>query len=418
MSTELGIVIVGGGLAGARAAEGARAAGYDGPVHIIAGEDAMPYNRPPLSKAFLTGAGNRDAIDVHPADWYGEHRVQVLRGTRATALDVSAHRVRLNDGQDLGYDRLLLATGSAPRRWPGDGGDLEGVHVLRTIDDSLALRDLFGPGGRRILIIGAGWIGLEVAAAARGYGNEVAVVAPGAVPLETAIGSAAGEVFAQLHREHGVDLHMSTKVEGIIGDAGRATGIALEGGEVLPADAVVVGIGAVPQTGLAEAAGIDVENGVTTDAGFRTSAADVYAVGDVASVYQPFLGHHLRTEHWATAENQGLAAGRSMAGEAIEFDEPPYFYTDQYDLGMEFSGYGPLMAGVEPVFRGDVPGREFIAFWLASGRVVAGMNVNIWDVNDQVQQLIRSRARVDVDKLLDPAVTLDLVLADAIRPRV
>jgi 3-phenylpropionate/trans-cinnamate dioxygenase ferredoxin reductase subunit len=285
--------------------------------------------------------------------------------------------------------------------------------MLRTIDDSLGLRELFGPGGRRIVIIGAGWIGLEVAAAARGYGNEVAVVAPGPVPLATAIGSTAGEVFAQLHREHGVELHMSTKVDEIVGEGDRAAGVAVEGGEILPADAVVVGIGAIPQTELAEAAGIDVENGITTDAGFRTSADDVYAVGDVASVYQPFLGQHLRTEHWATAENHGRAAGRSMAGEAIEFDEPPYFYTDQYDLGMEFSGYGPLMVGIEPVFRGDVPGREFIAFWLAHDQVVAGMNVNVWDVNKQVQQLIRSRAPVDLDRLLDPAVPLDVVLAEA-----
>ena len=413
MSTEGGIVIVGGGLAGARAAEGARAAGFDGPVRIVAAEDAMPYIRPPLSKEFLIGTGTREAIDVHPAEWYAEHRVEVLRGIRATELDLAAHRVRLDDGRDLGYDRLLLATGSAPRRWPGAGADLEGVHVLRTIGDSLALRALLEPGGRRIVLIGAGWIGLEVAAAARGYGNEVTVVAPEAVPLEAAIGPTAGEVFARLHREHGVDLRMATKVAGIVGDDGRATGVALEGGEVVPADAVVVGIGAVPLTGLAEAAGIDVDNGVTTDAAFRTSADDVYAVGDVANVFQPFLGRHLRTEHWATAENHGPAAGRSMVGEAIEYDEPPYFYTDQYDLGMEYSGYGPLMAGVEPVFRGDVPGREFIAFWLADDRVVAGMNVNVWDVNEQVQQLIRSRVRIDPARLVDPAVPLEGLLAGA-----
>ncbi|MGW4930184.1 NAD(P)/FAD-dependent oxidoreductase [Agromyces sp. NPDC004153] len=413
MSSEHGIVIVGGGLAGARAAEGARAAGYDGPVRIVAGEDAMPYIRPPLSKEFLNGAATRESVDVHPAEWYDEHRVQVLRGIRATGLDLPAHRVRLDDGRHLDYDRLLLATGSAPRHWPGAGADLEGVHVLRTIGDSIALRDLLSPGGRRIVLIGSGWIGLEVAAAARGYGNEVTVVAPEAVPLEAAIGPTAGEVFARLHREHGVDLRMSTKVDGIVGDDARATGVALEGGEVVPADAVIVGIGAVPLTGLAEEAGIEVDNGVVTDAAFRTSADDVYAVGDVANVFQPFLGEHLRTEHWATAENQGPAAGRSMAGEAIEYDEPPYFYTDQYDLGMEYSGYGPLMAGVEPVFRGDVPGREFIAFWLADDRVVAGMNVNVWDVNEQVQEFIRSRARIDVDRLVDPSIPLDAVLREA-----
>ena len=413
MSSEDGIVIVGGGLAGARAAEGARAAGYDGTVRIVAAEDAMPYIRPPLSKEFLIGTGTREAIDVHPAEWYAEHRVDVLRGVRATVLDVSARRVRLGEGRDLGYDRLLLATGSDPRRWPGAGGDLARVHVLRTIDDSLSLKALLEPGGRRIVLIGAGWIGLEVAAAARGYGNEVTVIAPEAVPLEAAIGPTAGAVFAKLHRDHGVDLRMSTKVERIAGEDGRAIGVVVEGGEVVPADAVIVGIGAVPATGLAEAAGIDVDNGVMTDAAFRTSVADVYAVGDVANVYQPFLGQHLRNEHWATAENAGPAAGRSMAGEAIEYDEPPYFYTDQYDLGMEYSGYGPLMAGVEPVFRGDVPGREFIAFWLVDDRVVAGMNVNVWDVNEQVQQFIRSRARVDRARLVDPAVPLEALLAEA-----
>jgi len=413
MSTEHGIVIVGGGLAGARAAEGARAAGYDGPVRIVAAEDAMPYIRPPLSKEFLNGTGTRESVDVHPAEWYDEHRVEVLRGIRATSLDLPSHRVRLDDGRDLGYDRLLLATGSAPRHWPGAGADLEGVHVLRTIGDSIALRDLLSPGGRRIVLIGSGWIGLEVAAAARGYGNEVTVVAPEAVPLQAAIGPTAGEVFARLHREHGVDLRMSTTVDGIVGDGRRATGVALEGGEVVPADAVIVGIGAVPLTALAEEAGIEVDNGVVTDAAFRTSADDVYAVGDVASVYQPFLGSHLRTEHWATAENQGPAAGRAMAGESIEYDAPPYFYTDQYDLGMEYSGYAPLMTGVEPVFRGDVPGREFIAFWLADDRVVAGMNVNVWDVNEQVQEFIRSRARIDVKRLVDPDVPLDVLLQEA-----
>ena len=206
---------------------------------------------------------------------------------------------------------------------------------------------------------------------------------------------------------------MSTKVHGIAGDDGRAIGVAVEGGEVVAADAVIVAIGASPATALAEAAGIEVDNGVTTDAAFRTSVDDVYAVGDVANVFQPFLGRRLRTEHWATAEHHGPAAGRSMAGEHVEFDEPPYFYTDQYDLGMEFSGYGPLMAGVEPVFRGDVAEREFIAFWLADDRVVAGMNVNVWDVNEQVQQLIRSRAGVDRALLVDPAVPLERLVAEA-----
>lgn len=407
MKTSSGLVIVGGGLAGARAAEGAREAGHDGVITIIAGEDAMPYIRPPLSKEFLIGKDDRDSIDVHPEAWYAEQRVEVLRGRRVGAIDPAAHTVTLAEGDVLGYDRLLLATGASPRRFRGPGADLAGVHLLRTVDDSVALRDAIAPGGRRVVIIGAGWIGLEVAAAARGYGNDVTVLGLETVPLNIAIGDAAGSVFAELHRAHGVTLRMSTSVAGIVGTDGRVTGVEIEGGEVVPADVVVIGIGAIPETGLAEAAGLEVANGVRTDAGFRTSAEDVFAVGDVANVFHPVLGEPIRIEHWGNAEVAGKAAGRSMAGESVEYDEIPYFYTDQYDLGMEYSGYGVLTAGIEPVFRGDRDAREFVAFWLNSGRVVAGMNVNVWDVNETVQRLIRSKAVVDPFRLADPAVPLE-----------
>ncbi|MFC4827211.1 NAD(P)/FAD-dependent oxidoreductase [Agromyces aurantiacus] len=410
---ERALVIVGGGLAGARAAEGARAAGYEGPLVIVGAETAVPYIRPPLSKGFLAGTEDRDAIDVHPRAWYGEHRVQLRLGRRAERLDTRAHELALDDGSVLRYERALIATGASPRTFGGPGGDLAGVHLLRTVADSAALRDALAPGGRRIAIIGAGWIGLEVAAAARGYGNEVTVLGLETVPLNAAIGDEAGAVFGELHREHGVDLRMSTSVARIVGDAGRATGVELEGGEIVPADVVVVGIGAIPQTALAESAGLEVDRGIVTDAAFRTSDADVLAVGDVASVLLPFLGAHLRTEHWANAEHAGRAAGRSLAGEAVEYDEIPYFYTDQYDLGMEYSGYAPLAAGIAPVFRGDRAGREFVAFWLRDDRVVAGMNVDVWKVNDTVQRLIRSRAAVDPARLIDPAMPLAaLAVAD------
>lgn len=411
--TDGAIVIVGGGLAGARAAEGARTAGYDGPLVIVGAEPVPPYIRPPLSKEFLAGTGERDAIDVHPRAWYEEHRVELRLGRRAERLDPGAHEIALDDGSVLRYDRALLATGAAPRRFGGSGGDLDGVHLLRTVDDSVALRTALAPGGRRVVIIGAGWIGLEVAAAARGHGNDVVVLGLESVPLETAIGDDAGAVFAALHREHGVDLRMSTSVARIIGDDGRASGVELEGGEVVPADVVVVGIGAVPRTALAEAAGLEVDDGVVTDAAFRTSDADVLAVGDVASVFLPFLGSRLRTEHWANARHAGRAAGRSLAGAAVEYDEIPYFYTDQYDLGMEYSGYGPLAAGVAPLFRGDREAREFVAFWLLDDRVVAGMNVNVWDVNTTVQRLIRSRAVIDRVRLADPAVPLEALVGPA-----
>ncbi|MFE5671296.1 NAD(P)/FAD-dependent oxidoreductase [Agromyces sp. NPDC056523] len=405
--SERSLVIIGGGLAGARAAEGARKAGYDGPLVLVGAEAVPPYIRPPLSKEFLAGKDDRDAIDVHKRAWYDEHRVELRLGRRAERLDPGAHLITLDDGTELSYERALLATGASPRPFGGPGGDLDGVRLLRTVDDSIALRAALEPGGRRVAIIGAGWIGLEVAAAARGYGNDVTVIGLESVPLNGAIGDDAGAVFASLHREHGVDLRMSTSVARIVGEGGRATGLELEGGDVVEADLVVVGIGAIPRTELAEAAGLDVDGGVVTDAAFRTSDPDVLAVGDVASVYLPFLGTHLRTEHWANAEHAGKAAGRSLAGEPIEYDEIPYFYTDQYDLGMEYSGYGPLASGVAPIFRGDREGRRFVAFWLNDDRVVAGMNVNVWDVNDTVQQLIRSRAVVDPTRLADPAVPLE-----------
>lgn len=429
MSVEHGLVIVGGGLAAARAAEGARAAGYPGAIRLIAGEDALPYVRPPLSKEFLAGDATRASIDVHPAAWYADHRVELLRGIRATGLDPAAHRVSLDDGRTLDYDRLLIATGASARRWRARDGELAGVHVLRTVGDAEALRAALEPGGLRLVVIGAGWIGLEVTAAARGYGNEVTIVAPEAVPLAAAVGDAVGRVFAELHRAHGVELRMSTGVARIVpaehgeeptgaathdsGGSPRVGGVELETGEVLPADLVVVGIGAAPETALAESAGLEVGNGIVTDASFRTSADDVLAVGDVASVLHPFLGTHLRTEHWANALNAGLAAGRALAGETLRYDEIPYFYTDQYDLGMEYSGFGTLAAGADPVFRGDRAAREFLAFWQADGRVVAGMNVNVWEVNETVQQLIRSRARIEPARLADPSVPLEQLLAEA-----
>ena len=407
------VLIVGGGLAGARAAEGARESGFDGRLVIVGAEDTLPYIRPPLSKEFLIGKSERGSFDVHPADWYTEQRVELLLDRRVAAIDPAAHTVDVEHGDVLHYDRLMLATGASPRRYRGKGADLAGVHHLRTVGDSTKLRAAIAVGGRRVAIIGAGWIGLEVASAARGYGNEVTVVGRETVPLDYAIGDTAGSIFAELHREHGVDLRMSTSVAGIVGERGRVTGVRLEGGDVVRADVVVIGIGAIPETFLAETAGLHVDNGIMTDAAFRTSVADVYAVGDVANVFHPVLGRPIRIEHWANAENAGKAAGRSIAGERVEYDEIPYFYTDQYDLGMEYSGYGVLAEGVEPLFRGDRGAREFIAFWLAEGRVVAGMNVNVWDVNETVQRLIRSRAVVDPARLVDPAVPLDELVAGA-----
>ncbi|MFF2488670.1 NAD(P)/FAD-dependent oxidoreductase [Microbacterium sp. NPDC058062] len=399
------MLIIGGGLAGGTAAEALRDEGFDGDITVVAAEAHPPYQRPPLSKGYLAGGEGLDAVILHPAEWYEERGIRLITGVAVTSLEPAAHAVELEDGERLTYDAVLLATGATPRMIPLPGHDLPGVTTLRRLDDSDELRAQLREGGKRLVVIGAGWIGMEVAATARGFGNEVAILERDAVPLAMALGAEMGEVFRALHLEHGVDLRTSVGVDRIVGD-GRAEGVVVDG-ETLPADLVLVGVGASPNTALAEEAGLDILNGVLTDEALRTSAADVYAAGDIANAFHPVLQRHLRSEHWANALNAGKVVARSMLGRPASFDDIPYFYTDQYDLGMELSGYAPLMADAEVVVRGDLGAREFIAFWTDDGRIVAGMNVNVWDVNDKVQDLIRSGARIDPDRLRDPDVPLE-----------
>jgi 3-phenylpropionate/trans-cinnamate dioxygenase ferredoxin reductase component len=397
-------VIVGAGLAGAKAAETLRAEGFDGRVVLFGEEAELPYERPPLSKGYLLGAAERESARVHEPGWYDEQDVDLRTGVRVTGLDVAAHRVELDTGEGLSYAKLLLATGASPRRISLPGAELDGVHYLRVLPDSDRLRATLSEGNHRVVVVGGGWIGLEVAAAARTYGNQVTVVEPLPTPLHTVLGSEMGQVFAGLHREHGVDVRTDVGVSGFSG-SGSVAAVQLKDGTELPADLVVVGVGAVPNTGLAEAAGLEVDRGVVTDAALRTSAPDVYAAGDIASAFHPLYGRHVRVEHWANALNQGPAAARSMLGQDVAYDRVPYFFTDQYDLGMEYSGLGSPDATV--VCRGDVEGREFIAFWLREGTVEAGMNVNVWDVTGPIQELIRSGREVEADRLADPAVPLE-----------
>lgn len=403
------VVIVGGGLTAARAAESLRTEGYDGAVVVATAEARPPYERPPLSKGYLLGTD--DAASTIPLDaaWYDSHDVELRTETSATALDTTEHVVTLGDDA-VPYDRLLLATGAHPRPFTGPGAGLTGVYTLRTLHDSTVLRTALTQGSRRVVVIGSGWIGLEVAAAAKIHGNTVTVIGHGSIPLESAIGPQLGSVFADLHRANGVELRMDSAVGAIRGER-HVTAVVLASGEELEADVVVVGIGAIPNTELAAASGITVDNGIVTDAGLLTSARDVYAAGDVANAYHPVLGRRLRVEHWANAQSQGAAAGRALAGRPVEYAEIPYFFSDQFDLGMEYSGYGTLAAGAEVVFRGDVGQREFVAFWLRDRRVVAGMNVNIWDVNQTVQRFIRSGRRVDAAALADPDVPLESLLS-------
>jgi NADPH-dependent 2,4-dienoyl-CoA reductase/sulfur reductase-like enzyme len=390
------VVIVGGGLAGAKTAEALRDKGYDGEITLISAEQHLPYERPPLSKDYLAGKAAFDDAIVHPAEWYGQQNVTLRLGSEVIAVHRDEPAVELAGGERVAYGALVLATGSAPRRLPIPGA--ENALTLRVREDSDAIRETFGA-GKRLVIVGAGWIGLEVAAAARDKGTEVTVLEAAELPLLAVLGRDMAAVFAQLHREHGVDLHFGVSVAEIAAD-----GVRLADGTHFPADAVLLGVGAAPRLELAEAAGLDIDNGVLVDAAFRTSDPAICAVGDIANHDHPVLGQRVRVEHWAAALNQPAAAAAAILGEAdADYRELPYFFSDQYDLGMEYIGTSPRDARV--VTRGDVAGREFVAFWLdAEDRIRASMNVNVWDVVDEIKPLIAEGRQVDVAKLTDPDV--------------
>ncbi|MEU1286056.1 FAD-dependent oxidoreductase [Kitasatospora sp. NPDC005856] len=404
---ERPIVIVGASLGGAKAAEALREAGYRGGIVLIGEEHERPYERPPLSKGYLQGKTPREKIHVHPPQWYAEHDVTLRLGTAVASIDPAGHTVTLADDGQVEYAKLLLTTGSVPRRLPVPGADLDGVLYLRRIEDSDRIKAALRPGAR-IAVIGAGWIGLEVAAAAREAGAEVTVLEALELPLLRVLGREVAQVFADLHREHGVDLRFGVKVTELTGEDGTVSGVRLADGTTVAADAVVVGIGISPATGLAEAAGLEVDNGVKTDQHLRTSDPDVYAAGDVANAYHPLFGRHVRVEHWANALNQPQTAARALLGQPdAVYDRVPYFFTDQYDLGMEYVGYVEPDGYDRVVFRGDPATREFIAFWLSGGRVLAGMNVNVWDVTDPIRELVRSGRVVDAEALADPDTPLE-----------
>lgn len=405
-------VIVGAGLAGAKAAESLRTGGFDGRVVLVGEEGEHPYNRPPLSKDYLQGKSEKDKIYVQPNSWYAEQDIDLRLGTRVSVIDRAAHQVGTEGGERFGYDKLLLATGSSPRRLSVPGADLDGVLYLRRLADCEVMKAAFAT-AHRVAVIGAGWIGLETAAAARAAGCEVTVIERAELPLLAVLGREMAEIYAVLHREHGVDLRLGAAVAEIIGENGTATGVRLGDGSVIKADAVVVGVGIIPDTALAEEAGLAVDNGVLVDEHLATSDPDVFAAGDVANAYYPLLGTHLRLEHWSAALNQGPVAAANMLGPAASYDQVPYFFSDQYEMGMEYSGYVGPNGYEEVVFRGDVAKGEYVAFWLGGGRVLAGMNVNVWDVTDTIAALVRSGAQVNRAGLVNPEVPLDEVHSGA-----
>jgi 3-phenylpropionate/trans-cinnamate dioxygenase ferredoxin reductase subunit len=405
MPAEPAFVIIGASLAGAKAAETLREEGFAGSVVLIGAEADRPYERPPLSKGYLLDKDERESIFVHEPGWYAEHDVDLRLGVTATAIDPAARQVSVSSGDPVSYDKLLIATGAAPRRLRVPGADLDGVLYLRTVEDSERLRAVLQAGGR-VVIAGAGWIGLETAAAAREYGCEVTVVEPEPGALYRSLGPELGEVFGDLHRSHGVTFRFGEGVSELVGSGGKVSGVVTSDGTELPTEIAVVGIGAIPNAALAADAGLAADNGILVDEALRSSSPDIFAAGDVANAFNPLLGRRIRVEHWDNALTGGPAAARSMLGQQVSHDLVPYFYSDQYDLGMEAAGVPEPGGYDDVVYRGDKDALEFIAFWLSDGAVVAGMNVNVWDVNDGIQALIRSGTIVEPDRLTDPDIPL------------
>jgi 3-phenylpropionate/trans-cinnamate dioxygenase ferredoxin reductase subunit len=420
MGTDETFVIVGASLAGAKAAETLRTEGFAGRVVLVSAETSPPYERPPLSKGYLLGTEELEKAFVHDRAWYTEHGIDLLLGVQATAIDPAARVVTLDGTDSVRYDKLLLTTGSRVRTLPVAGGELEGVRYLRTVEESTALRERL-TAGAQVVVVGAGWIGLEVAAAARQAGCTVTVVEMDALPLRRVLGDEVATIYRELHEAHDVSFRFGTGVNEIGGAAGKVTHVVLSDDTEVPADLVVVGIGIKPNADLAQAAGLAIDDqigGVITDEFLRTSDPDIFAAGDCAAFRSPMLGQRIRVEHWANALNGGPAAAVCMLGKQQPYDRVPYFYSDQYTasplIGMEYAGYVAPRGYDRVVFRGSPqigPDRdpEFIAFWTQGGRVLAGMNANIWDVQEQIEPLVRAGfagTAVDLNRLADPAVPL------------
>ncbi|GAB3620243.1 FAD-dependent oxidoreductase [Glutamicibacter endophyticus] len=401
MSHSEHIVIVGGGLAGATTAIELRKRGHAGQITLISSEEHLPYERPPLSKDFLQGKSAVKDFSVREEEYYTEHDITLQRGVTVTGLDRAERVVRLSDGSSLGYDQLVLATGARPNTGgsaPIEGAQLPGVHLLRSIEDSQALRENLGEGST-LAIVGSGWIGMEVAASATQLGAKVTVITPDTVPLAAVLGERFGEHLLKIHRAQGVDFKLQTKVRSIHADHGEL--LVDTDAEPIRADHVLLAIGAVPNTELAAAAGIQTDSGIVVDASLRSSDSNVLAIGDVAQAFNTTLRRQLRVEHWDNAARQGALAASTLTGGDDEYDWYPYFFTDQFDLGMEFVGQAE--AGDEAVFRGGDD--DFIVFYLREGVIRAAMNVNLWDVNDTLRGLIGRS--IEPERLRDPQIDLE-----------
>lgn len=405
------IVIAGGGLAAATAARTLRSEGFDGDVTVLCKEYHYPYLRPPLSKGFLLGTEDQDAVPVLPRDWYADHQVDLRLGAAVTGVDVAGQSAELSSGSRITYSRMLLATGSVPRRPALPGSELNGVMTFRTLDDCLRLKDLLSHGGRDVVLVGGGWIAMELAAAAKTLGNNATVLARGPVPLASAVGPDIGSFLRRVHESKGVRF-VQGHADRILDSAGSAAGVLTDSGDELPADVVILAVGAAPDTQLASDAGLDVDNGVLTDASLRTSAPHIFAAGDIANALHPLTGQRYRNEHWNNALTGGKTAAKAMLGHDVRHDAVPYFYTDQFEVSLEYSGF-PNLAESRPVFRGDPDSGEFLAFWLREGVMVAGVSVNVPKVHKAIKALISGRVALDESRLRDLEGPLDQLLPAA-----
>jgi 3-phenylpropionate/trans-cinnamate dioxygenase ferredoxin reductase component len=409
MSTSPTFAVVGAGLAGAKAAETLRAEGFDGRLLLFGDEAERPYERPPLSKAYLRGETDRESVYVHEEGFYAANGIELRTSTSVRSIAPTGRQLELASGEQITYERLLLATGAAPRRLRLPGAELDGVRYLRTRRDADALAAAAAD-AEHVVVVGTGWIGSEAAASIRQLGRQVTLLGPDPAPLARVLGPEVAAVYRDLHADHGVRLLLETRVAGFRGH-GRVEAVVTDDGRTIDCDLVLVGAGAVPRTELAEAAGLPVADGVLVNEQLEAvGAAGVYAAGDIAAAWHPHYQTYLRVEHWANALNQGPAAARNMLGIPTPYARLPYFYSDQFDLSMEYSGFAATWDRV--VVRGDPAAREFIAFWLKDQRVLAGMNANVWDVTEPIQTLIRGGRPVDPARLADPGIPLDQVTGE------
>jgi 3-phenylpropionate/trans-cinnamate dioxygenase ferredoxin reductase subunit len=407
MSTDANrpFAIIGGGLAAAEAARTLRSEGYAGALVVVAEEPMLPYERPPLTKAYLRGEVGPETLLAQPAPFYETAGIEVRTGARAIELDVAGRTIGLADGSRIPFDKVLLATGATAARPALEGVEAPWVHLIRTAADADRLRLAAGEASTAV-VAGGGWIAAEAAASLRQMGLDVTLVVPGAEVLERHLGIEAGQVFSELHEHNGVHLERASRVRSLGNRAGRHD-VRLEDGRVITTDLVVLGLGAAPAVDLARAGGLEAGDGILVDGQLRTSAEGVFAAGDVASAWNPRYAERVRSEHWDNARRQGRTAARNMLGGGEVYDRVPYFFSDQFDLGMELVGRPGI--GTEQLVRHESTGT--VVLWTRRGGVVAGMHTNLRDSKKAIDRLVTAGGEIDATAFRDPSVPLSEALA-------